>query len=189
MFELHHLSALEQREWLHARRTSPSELLEHYLARIERLNPELGALTVVEADRARASAREVETSVPRTAPLWGIPFADKELVPRAGRRTTFGSRLHADAVATESHELVAQLDAAGAVSVGATAAPEYGLASYTESLVAPPARNPYDLSRGAGGSSGGAAAAVAAGLLPFAPGSDGGGSIRIPASACGLVGL
>lgn len=189
MFELHHLSALEQWEWLHAGRTTPSELLEHYLARIERLNPELGALTVVEADRARARAREVETSVPRTAPLWGISLADKELVPRAGQRTTFGSRLHADAIATDSHELVAQLDAAGAVSVGATAAPEYGLASYTESLVAPPARNPYDLARGAGGSSGGAAAAVAAGLLPFAPGSDGGGSIRIPAAACGLVGL
>jgi len=114
--------------------------------------------------------------VPRTAPLWGIPFADKELVPRAGQRTTLGSRLHAATIATESHELVEQLDAAGAVSVGATAAPEYGLASYTESLVAPPARNPYDLSRGAGGSSGGAAAAVAAGLLPFAPGSDGAGA-------------
>ncbi|GAA1688861.1 amidase [Microcella alkalica] len=189
MFELHHLSALEQWEWLHSKRISPSELLEHYLTRIDRINSEVGALTVVDADRARRRAREVETSVPRTAPLWGIPVADKELVPRVGQRTTFGSRLHADAVATESHELVRQLDAAGAMSVGATAAPEYGLASYTESLVAPPARNPYDLARGAGGSSGGAAAAVAAGLLPLAPGSDGGGSIRIPAAACGLVGL
>ncbi|KQV24714.1 amidase [Yonghaparkia sp. Root332] len=189
MFELHHLTALEQWEWLHAGRVSPSELLEHYLARVERLNPAVGALTVVEPERARARAREVESSVPPTAPLWGLPIADKELVPRAGQRTSYGSRLHADAIATDSHELVEQLDAAGAVSVGASAAPEYGLASYTESLIAPPARNPYDLARGAGGSSGGAAAAVAAGLLPVAPGSDGGGSIRIPAAACGLVGL
>lgn len=189
MFELHHLTALEQWEWLHAGRISPNELLEHYLERIERLNPKLGALTVVDADRARRRAREVEESVPRTAPLWGVPTADKELTPRAGQRTTYGSRLFAASVASETHELVAQLDAAGAVSVGATASPEFGLASYTESLVAGPTRNPYDLSRGAGGSSGGAAAAVAAGLLPVALGSDGGGSIRIPAAACGLVGL
>lgn len=189
MFELHHLTALEQWEWMHAGRLAPSELLEHYLERIERLNPEIGALTVVDADRARARAREVETMVPRTAPLWGLPTADKELTPRAGQRTTYGSRLLADAVASETHEIVVQLDRAGVVSVGATASPEFGLASYTESLVAGPTRNPYDLARGAGGSSGGAAAAVAAGLLPVALGSDGGGSIRIPAAACGLVGL
>ena len=189
MFELHHLTALEQWEWVHAGRVSPSELLEHYLARIDRLNPSLGALTVVDAERARERAREVERSVAPTAALRGIVTADKELTARAGQRTTFGSRLFAEHVPAESHELVEQLDAAGVVSVGATAAPEFGLASYTESLVAPPARNPYDLGRGAGGSSGGAAAAVAAGLLPVAVGSDGGGSIRIPAAACGLVGL
>jgi amidase len=88
-----------------------------------------------------------------------------------------------------SSDVVAVLDAAGAVSLGKTAAPELGFPSYTETLVGPPARNPWDTSRGAGGSSGGAAVAVAAGLLPVAPGSDGGGSIRIPAAACGLVGL
>lgn len=189
MFELHHLSALEQWEWLHAGRVSPSELVEHYLQRIESLNPAIGALTVVEADRARTRAAYVERSIPRTAPLWSIPIADKELMPRAGQRTSHGSRLLADAVPDSSHELVEQFDAAAAISLGATAAPEFGLASYTESLVSPPARNPYDLSRGAGGSSGGAAAAVAVGLLPVAPASDGGGSIRIPAAACGLVGL
>lgn len=189
VFELHHLSALEQWEWLHEGRVSPRELVDHYLERIERVNPQLGALTVVEAERARARAGELTGSVPRTAALWGLPLADKELVPRAGQRTTFGSRLFADYVPDSSDELVQHLDAAGSISLGATAAPEFGMPSYTESLVAPPARNPYALDRGAGGSSGGAAAAVAAGLLPFAPGSDGGGSIRIPAAACGLVGL
>ncbi len=189
MFELHHLTALEQWEWMHSGRLAPHELLEHYLERIERLNPALGALTVVDAERARGRVREVEQSVPRTAPLWGLPTADKELTARAGQRTTYGSRLFGDAIATETHELVAQLDAAGAVSVGATASPEFGLSSYTESVLAGATRNPYDLARGAGGSSGGAAAAVGAGLLPVALGSDGGGSIRIPAAACGLVGL
>lgn len=189
MFELHHLTALEQGEWLRRGRISPRDLVEHYLARIERHNPAVGALTVVEANRALGRADALEGLVARSAPLWGIPIADKELVQRAGQRTTFGSRLRADRIATTDDELVQHLDAAGAISLGATAAPEFGLPSYTESLVAPPARTPYDLSRGAGGSSGGAAAAVAAGLLPVAPGSDGGGSIRIPAAACGLVGL
>ena len=189
MFELHHLSALEQGEWLRSGRISPRELVEHYLARIESHNPALGALTVVEAERALARADALDHLVPKSAPLWGIPIADKELVQRAGQRTTFGSRLRAEHVPTTSDDLVQQLDAAGSISLGATAAPEYGFTSYTESCVAPPARTPYDLTRGAGGSSGGAAAAVAAGLLPVAPGSDGGGSIRIPAAACGLVGL
>ncbi|MFN4001472.1 amidase [Microcella sp.] len=189
MFELHHLSALEQGEWLRRGRISPRELVEHYLARIERHNSAVGAFTVVEAERSLARADALEGLVARSAPLWGIPIADKELVQRAGQRTTFGSRLRIDHVPSSDDELVQHLDAAGAISLGATAAPEFGLPSYTESRVAPPARTPYDLSRGAGGSSGGAAAAVAAGLLPVAPGSDGGGSIRIPAAACGLVGL
>lgn len=189
MFELHHLTALEQGEWLRIGRISPRELVEHYLRRIERHNGAVGALTVVEPERALARADALENLVARSAPLWGLPFADKELSSRAGQRTSFGSRLRADHVPTSDDDLVQHLDAAGAISLGATAAPEFGLPSYTESRVAPPARTPYDLTRGAGGSSGGAAAAVAAGLLPFAPGSDGGGSIRIPAAACGLVGL
>lgn len=189
MFELHHLTALEQWEWLHSGRIAPRELVEHYLGRIELLNPSIGALTVIDGDRALARADALPHLVAATAPLWGIPIADKELVRRSGQRTTFGSRLFAEHVSSEDDELVRHLDAAGAISLGATAAPEFGLPSYTESLVAPPARTPFDLTRGAGGSSGGAAAAVAAGLLSVAPGSDGGGSIRIPAAACGLVGL
>ncbi len=189
MFELHHLTALEQGQWLRDGSVSPRELVQHYLDRIERFNGAVGAMTVVEGERALARADALHDLVPRAAPLWGIPLADKELVPRAGQRTTFGSRLFAHHIAEVDDELVQHVDAAGAISLGATAAPEFGLPSYTESLVSPPARNPFDPQRGAGGSSGGAAAAVAAGLLPLAPGSDGGGSIRIPAAACGLVGL
>ena len=189
MFELHHLTAQEQWDWLQRGEVTPLELTEHYLARIERLDAALGAFVTVTADAAIERARTLADTVPRTAPLWGLPFADKDLVNRAGVPTGFGSRLMSGFVPDESDELVDVLDAAGGVSLGKTNVPEFGLPSYTESLVAPPARNPWDVSLGAGGSSGGAAVAVAAGLLPFAPGSDGGGSVRIPAAACGLVGL
>ena len=189
MFELHHLTALEQLEWLRRGEITPTELARHYLDRIARLNDSVGAFTTVTADVAIERAAYVERSVPRTGALWGLPLGDKDLSMRAGVRTTFGSRLFEHFIPERSDEIVAVLDAAGAVSLGKTNAPEFGLPSYTESLVAPPARNPYDLGLGAGGSSGGAAVAVAAGLLPVAPGSDGGGSIRIPAAATGLVGL
>jgi amidase len=189
VFELHHLSAREQWQWLHRGEISPSELVAHYLARIEKLNDEVGAFITVTADAATDRARQLESLVPKTAALWGIPFADKDLTRRIGVRMTFGSRLFENWVADETDELAVVLDDAGGVSLGKTTVPEFGLSSYSESLVAPPARNPYDLALGAGGSSGGAAVAVAAGLLPLAPGSDGGGSIRIPAAATGLVGL
>ena len=138
--------------------------------------------------RSSAPSRS-PTAVPRTAPLWGLPFGDKDLWLRAGVPAGFGSRLMAGFVPDTSDEIVETLDAAGGVSLGKTNAPEFGLPAYTESLAAPPARNPWSTDLGAGGSSGGAAVAVSAGLLPFAPGSDGGGSVRIPAAACGLVGL
>lgn len=189
MFELHHLTAQEQWDWLQRGEVTVSELTRHYLDRIARFNGELGAFVHVDGDGALARAAALERDADRTAPLWGLPFADKDLVNRAGSPTGFGSRLMAQFVPDVSDELTSTLDAAGAVSLGKTATPEFGLSSYTETRVAPPARLPYDLSLGAGGSSGGAAVAVAAGLLPFAPGSDGGGSIRIPAAATGLVGL
>jgi len=189
MADLHELTALEQWQALQNRDVSPSELAEHYLARIEKFNPALGAFVTVTAENARARADDVEQRMPRTAPLWGLPFADKDLHLRAGVHAGFGSRLFANYVPDESDDLVEALDEAGGVSLGKTNTPEFGLASYTESLAAPPARTPWNLALGAGGSSGGAAVAVAARLLPFAPGSDGGGSIRIPAAACGLVGL
>ena len=189
MFELHHLSAQEQWDWLQAGEITPVELTRHYLDRIERLDAGLGAFVTVTAEAAIARAGSLAESVPKSAPLWGLPLGDKDLVNRAGVRTGYGSRLMDGFVPDRSDALVEVLDAAGTVSLGKTSAPEFGLPSYTESLVAPPARTPWSTALGAGGSSGGAAVAVAAGLLPFAPGSDGGGSVRIPAAACGLVGL
>ncbi|CAN5207055.1 amidase [soil metagenome] len=186
MPELHDLTALQQRDELRAGRVSPLELVEHYLARIDRLNPSLGALVVVTRDAARERAASL---APSAAPLWGMPHADKDLVARAGVPTRYGSRAFADFVPEASDDLALLLDDAGAISLGKTNTPEFGMTGYTESLVAPPARNPWDLSLGAGGSSGGAAAAVASGMLPFAVASDGGGSIRIPAASVGVVGL
>ncbi|CAN5414338.1 amidase [soil metagenome] len=188
MSELHELTALEQLDRLRRGGLSPRELVDHYLARIERLDGELGAFVEVTAEAARERADAV-IELPTALALWGLPFADKDLVERAGVPTRFGSRAFADYIPEKSDELVEVLDAAGAVSLGKTNTPEFGMPSYTEPLSARPARTPYDLTRGAGGSSGGAAVAVAAGLLPVAPGSDGGGSVRIPAAATGLVGL
>lgn len=189
VFELHHLTALEQLDWLRRGEVSPRELAAHYLERIARLDPGLGAFAEVTADAALARADAVAAAPSRAAALWGLPFADKDLVARAGVPTRYGSRAFADFVPESTDELATHLDAAGGISLGKSSAPEFGLPSYTEPLAGPIARNPYDPRRSAGGSSGGAAVAVAAGLLPFAPGSDGGGSIRIPAAATGLVGL
>jgi amidase len=187
-FELHHLTALEQQDWLRRGEVTPRELADHYLDRIDRLDAELGAFVTVTAERARERADQV-TGLSRALPLWGLPLADKDLWAREGVPTRYGSRLMQDTVPEASDEIVRVLDDAGAVSLGKTNTPEFGLPSYTEPLANPPARVPYDTALGAGGSSGGAAVAVAAGLLPVAPGSDGGGSIRIPAAANGLVGL
>lgn len=194
MFELHHLTAQEQWDWLRRGEITPLELVQHYLSRIERLDASLGAFVTVTPDAALDRATRLRELVPTAAPLWGLPFADKDLYDRAGVATRAGSRLMADYVATSSHDIVTALDSAGGVSLGKTSAPEFGLSSSSE--VRGPdgqpgvaTRNPWDTSLGSGGSSAGAAVAVAAGLLPFAPGSDGGGSIRIPAAATGLVGL
>lgn len=194
MSQPHHLTALEQLEGLRRGEWSPLEIVDHYLERIERLDGDgqLGAFVTVTPDAARERARRLSARAAaegRAAVLWGLAHADKDLVQRAGVRTTFGSRLFVDHVPEASDPLATALDDAGAISLGKTHAPEFGMPTYTESRVASPARTPYDLALGAGGSSGGAAVAVAAGLLPFAPGSDGGGSIRIPAAATGLVGL
>ncbi|MFF1530841.1 amidase [Cellulomonas sp. NPDC058312] len=189
----HDRTAVDLRDRLRAGETGPEELTAHYLDRIAAGNEALGAFVTVTPDLARARAAALAATGPDdTAVLWGLPTGDKDLTDRAGVPTGFGSRAFAGAhryVPEVSSDVTQVLDAAGVVSLGKTAAPELGFPSYTESLAGPPARNPWDRTRGTGGSSGGAAAAVAAGLLPVAPGSDGGGSIRIPAAACGLVGL
>lgn len=189
MFELHHLSAHEQYDWLRRGEVSPRELTRHYLDRVERLDPVLGAFVTVTAAAALERADALAAAGRSTAPLWGLPLADKDLSDRAGVPTGAGSRFSHGRVPSVSSGIALAVDTAGAISLGKTATPEFGLTSYTETLVGPPTRNPYDTDLGPGGSSGGAATAVAAGLLPFAPGSDGGGSIRIPAAATGLVGL
>lgn len=185
MSELHDLTALEQGAAIKAGEVSTAELVEHYLERIGRLSEPLGAFVTVTADRARRAA----TSVSGDGPLAGVPTAIKDLNSTAGVRTTYGSAIFSDYVPDFSDELVLRIEAAGMVSLGKTNTPEFGSPCYTEPDVAPPAVTPWDTTRMAGGSSGGAAAAVAGGLVPLAQGSDGGGSIRIPASCCGLFGL
>lgn len=185
MTELHDLTALEQGELVRRREVSPLELTEHYLERADRLDS-VGAFVTLTPDRARERAASLE---PGESPLHGVPTAIKDLNLTAGVRTTFGSAAFADFVPEVSDGVTLSLEAAGLVSLGKTNTPEFGSPCYTESDVAPPAVTPWDRGRTAGGSSGGAAAAVAAGLVPVAQGSDGGGSIRIPASCCGLVGL
>jgi len=187
--QLHDLTALEQGAAVRRGEVSPAELVEHYLERIGRLSDEVGAFVTVTADLARERARALEGAADGHGPLRGVPTAVKDLNLTAGVRTTFGSTVFADFVPDVSDEVVLRLEAAGTVSLGKTSTPEFGTPCYTEPDVAPPARTPWDLTRTAGGSSGGAGAAVAAGLVPLAQGSDGGGSIRIPASCCGLVGF
>ncbi|TDD74120.1 amidase [Actinomadura rubrisoli] len=180
---------------IRARALSPVELADHYLDRVERLDPQVGAYVTVTAEQAREQAKQAERDVLDAAdpaalpPLHGVPVPIKDLNMVNGVRMTFGSDVFADLTGFADDNVVCLLRQAGSVLLGKTATPEFGLPCYTESAVAPPARTPWDLARSAGGSSGGAAAAVAAGLAPVAQGSDGGGSIRIPSSACGLFGI
>ena len=195
MTKIHDLTVLELAAAIRSRELSPVEITAHYLGRIEALNSDVGAFYTVTADAAREQAAEAEKAVARASdpaalpPLTGVPIPIKDLNMVAGVRQTLGSLVYEDNVPDESDHVSAALRAAGAVMPGKTATPEFGLPCYTETKIGPPARTPWDLSRSAGGSSGGAGAAVAAGLAPAAQGSDGGGSIRIPSSVCGLFGI
>jgi amidase len=190
---MHDLSALDQVAAIRAGDISPAELVTHYLTRIEELSPSVGAFVTVTAEQAleqaRAAAALLRSGTGDLPPLLGVPTGIKDLTSTAGIRTTLGSRPYADNVPVTDAHSVTLLRAAGTISLGKTNTPEFGQVCYTDNDIAGPARSPWDGRCNAGGSSGGAAAAVAAGLLPFAHGSDGGGSIRIPASVCGLVGL
>lgn len=188
MAELHDLTALEQGALVRRREVSPLELVDHHLERADRLDT-VGAFVTVTPELARERARALGEPPEDASPLFGVPTAIKDLNLTAGVRTTFGSAAFADFVPEVSDGVTLSMEAAGMVSLGKTNTPEFGSPCYTEPDVAPPAVTPWDRTRTAGGSSGGAAAAVAAGLVPLAQGSDGGGSIRIPASCCGLVGL
>ena len=191
MSELHELDATAQAELLRGREVSAVELVGHHLERIDRHAATLGAFITVTADAAMEQAREADASIAAgTARPWtGVPTAVKDLTMTAGIRTTMGSTVLRDNVPATDAYLVGLMRAAGLISLGKTNTPEFGLSSYTDNDVIGPARTPWDLDRNAGGSSGGAAAAVSAGLVPLAQGSDGGGSIRIPASSCGIFGF
>jgi len=185
-------SATELAPLIRRKKLSPVELVDAVLARIERVNPRLGAYVTVTGDEARRAARAAERALTRKGarlgPLHGIPFSVKDLVATKGVRTTFGTPLYRDNVPTESAPMVTRLEAAGAIMVGKTNTPTFGWLGATHNLLFGPTRNPWHLDRTPGGSSGGASAAVAAGLAPLAVGSDGGGSIRIPASFAGIFG-
>ena len=156
---------------------------EFALARAEQVDATLETL------RKSLGDDEALTQLSASAPLLGLPTAFKDLVAVAGLPLTLGTRAHPARTPAQDHPLAHRVHTAGALSIGKTQVPEFGLPCYSENQLADPARNPLAPDRTAGGSSGGGAAAVAAGILPVAPGNDGGGSVRIPAAACGLVGL
>jgi amidase len=170
-------------ELVRAREVHPRELVELCLRRIEALNPRLNAFRVTMAEEALAAAEAV-----RSGPLEGVPIAVKDDLPVAGQATTRGSRTYG-APASADAEAVRRLRAAGAIPIGITNVPELMIFPWTATDANGVTRNPWDLTRTPGGSSGGSAAAVASGMVPSATGSDGGGSIRIPAACCGLVGM
>jgi aspartyl-tRNA(Asn)/glutamyl-tRNA(Gln) amidotransferase subunit A len=190
--ELARMSAVELAAGYRARHFSPVEVVDAVLARIERVNPRLNAFCVVTAEAARREATQADAAITRgerLPPLHGIPCSVKDMVTTRGVRTTFGSAIYERHVPTEDAPMVESLKRAGAIVTGKTTTPEFGYKGATHSPLLGVSRNPWKLDRTPGGSSGGAAAAAAAGCGPLHTGGDGGGSIRIPASFCGVYGL
>ena len=187
--------ALQLAESIRAREVSPLEIVNLYLERIDRLNPELGSYFTVTADRAIDLAKSQTEQLAglnksqELPPFFGVPIGIKDLTPVAGVPCTFGTQALGGNISSYSESVVWRIEAAGFNILGKTATSQIGSLPYTEPEGFPPARNPWNLDYTPGGSSGGSAAAVAAGLCAIAQGSDGGGSIRGPASCCGLVGI
>jgi amidase len=187
-----YIEAYDLRELVLKKEVRPREVAEFFLARIEKLNPNLGAFMTVTAERALADAARLEKMNAAEGvklPLFGVAYSLKDLLWTKDIRTTFGSKNYENWHAPADAELAVRLAKAGGILLGKTTTPEFGLRPTTEGGLCPPARNPWNLEHTAGGSSGGSASAVAAGLHPVAQGSDGGGSVRIPAACCGLVGI
>jgi aspartyl-tRNA(Asn)/glutamyl-tRNA(Gln) amidotransferase subunit A len=177
---------------IRSRKLSPVEVTRAILERIEKLNPRLNAYLTVDGEGAMRAARRAEQAVVNGAqvgPLHGVPVSIKDLTCTRGLRTTFGSLLHREYVPDHDAGAVERLRAAGAIILGKTNTPEFGLMGSTENRLGEPCRNPWNPERTSGGSSGGAGSAVAAGLGPLALGTDGGGSVRIPSGFCGVFGL
>jgi aspartyl-tRNA(Asn)/glutamyl-tRNA(Gln) amidotransferase subunit A len=187
-----YMSAADLAAAIRAKNVSPVEVINAVLAQIERLNPKLNAFCLVTADSARQAAQTAEQAVMRgetLGPLHGVPVSIKDLVITKGVRTMRGSKLYEHDMPSEDAPVVERLQAAGAILLGKTTTPEFGFKGVTDSPVTGISRNPWHLERTPGGSSGGAGAAVASGMGPLAIGTDGGGSIRIPSSFCGIYGL
>jgi Asp-tRNA(Asn)/Glu-tRNA(Gln) amidotransferase A subunit family amidase len=192
MADLTFLPAVSMAEQIRKKRISPVELVEAHLAQIERLNPKLNAFVQVDWERARRAARHAEIAVMREktlGPLHGVPLSIKSSLEVAGMRCEAGTRLRAGLVATQDAPLVTRLKNAGAIVLGVTNTPELLMAWETDNLLYGRTNNPWDLERTPGGSSGGEAAAIAAGMSAVGVGSDGGGSIRVPAHFSGICGL
>lgn len=186
------LSAIDAQWLMQAGELSPVELLDSCLERIESVNGTVNAITAMDETRARKDAQLAEQGFKAgeaMGPLAGLPVGIKDLNATAGLRTTYGSLIHKDNVPEQDEALVARLRAAGAIVLAKTNTPEFGAGSNTTNKVFGPTRNPYDPERTPGGSSGGSAAALATGMLPLAHGSDTGGSLRNPATWCGVVGF
>jgi Asp-tRNA(Asn)/Glu-tRNA(Gln) amidotransferase A subunit family amidase len=192
MNELTFLSAATMAEQIRKKKISPVELVNAHLAQIERLNPALNAFVQVDAERARQAARRAESAVMSEAvlgPLHGVPISIKSSFNVEGLRCEAGTRLRAGFVSREDAPLVTRLKNAGAIILGTTNTPELLMAWETDNLLHGRTNNPWDLDRTSGGSSGGEAAAIAAGMSAGGVGSDGGGSIRVPAHFSGICGL
>ena len=180
------------REMIGSKEISPVELTESHLRRADELDPQLGIFVTRISEQAMDVARDAEAAVMRgdeLGPLHGIPVPYKDTEPMAGVRWTHGSLPHTDSIAENDSIPLERVVNAGGIITGKTNTPENGFAGTTENRLGPPARNPWNTDKTPGGSSGGASAAVASGLTSFAPGGDGGGSIRIPASFAGVYGI
>src|SRR5215212_1487446 len=190
--ELLALSSVELRRRIGTKEISPVELLEASLQRIKRINPAVNAVTAMCVDRARKEAKAAESAVRRGEDLpllHGLPTGIKDLEETKDLLTTYGSPLYRDFVPTWDNVMVARVRAAGAVVVGKTNVPEFGAGSNSRNPVWGATGNPFNPTLNPGGSSGGSAAALATNMLPVCTGSDTGGSLRIPASICGVVGF
>ncbi|HUQ74725.1 MAG TPA: amidase [Burkholderiales bacterium] len=188
MIDLCFTPAVQLARLLRARKVSAAEVVRAFIARIEGVNPKVNALVTFLPEQALAAAKALDRR--KSKPLLaGLPIAYKDLVPTKGVRTTWGSLVYRDHVPAENHLIVDRLTAAGAILIGKTNTPEFGAGSQTFNKVFGATRNPYDLGKTSGGSSGGGAAAVAAGMLPFADGSDLAASLRNPGNYCNLVGF
>jgi Asp-tRNA(Asn)/Glu-tRNA(Gln) amidotransferase A subunit family amidase len=192
MSELTFLPAVSMAQQVRQKKVSPVELVEAHLARIEKLHPKLNAFVQVDVARAREQARQAEVAVVRNkklGPLHGVPLSIKSSVPVKGLRCEAGTKLRAGWIAEKDAPLVSRLRDAGAIILGTTNTPELLMAWETDNLLYGCTNNPWDLSRTPGGSSGGEAAAIASGCSAGGVGSDGGGSIRVPAHFSGICGL